>query len=171
MDSLFTHASLIQVMLDRGLNVIGAVKVDKKRYLVGGRRLSLQELYLEDAPVQTKERGILRSIRTELSLGIPVTMVFVRLRSNKKEWLAIQCTDRSIPEEEIIRIYGIRWNIEVFFKCAKILTASAKGIPRPFIRFACQSHHNRFFSLHFIGMETPTKHRPMHIGRLVSLAL
>ncbi|CAM4264874.1 hypothetical protein PAAL109150_17860 [Paenibacillus alkaliterrae] len=31
------------------------------------------------------------------------------------------CTDRSLPEDEIIRIYGIRWDIEVFFKCAKSL--------------------------------------------------
>jgi hypothetical protein len=60
----------------------------------------------------------LRSIRTELSPGIPVT---IRHRLKKKEWLAILCTDLSIPEEEIIRIYGTRWDIEVFFKCAKTL--------------------------------------------------
>lgn len=121
MDSWFTHAPLIQSMLDRGLNVIGMVKDDKKRYLVGGSRLSLQELYFKAIPVQGKNKGILRSIRTELSPGIPVRMVFVRHRSKKKEWLAILCTDLSIPEEEIIRIYGIRWDIEVFFKCAKSL--------------------------------------------------
>jgi hypothetical protein len=121
MDSWFTHAPLIQAMLDRGLDVIGMVKADKKRYLVNGYRLSLQELYFEAVPVQRKNKGILRSIRTELSPGIPVVMVFVRHRSNKKEWLAILCTDCSLPEEEIIRIYGIRWDIEVFFKCAKSL--------------------------------------------------
>jgi hypothetical protein len=121
MDSWFTHAPLIQAVLDRGLDVIGMVKADKKRYLLGDRRLSLQELYFEAAPVQRKNKGILRSIRTELSPGIPVIMVFVRHRSKKKEWLAILCTDLSISEEEIIRIYGIRWDIEVFFKCAKSL--------------------------------------------------
>ncbi|EXX90864.1 transposase [Paenibacillus darwinianus] len=121
MDSWFTHAPLIQAMLDRGLDVIGMVKADKKRYLVGGRRLSLQELYFEAIPVLGKSKGILRSIRTELSPGITVTMVFVRHRSKKKEWLAILCTDCTLPEEEIIRIYGIRWDIEVFFKCAKSL--------------------------------------------------
>lgn len=121
MDSWFTYAPLIQAMLDRGLDVIGMVKADKKRYLVGDRRLTLQELYFEAIPVQGKNKGILRSIRTELSPGIPVTIVFVRHRSKKKEWLAILCTDRALPEEEIIRIYGIRWDIEVFFKCAKSL--------------------------------------------------
>jgi DDE superfamily endonuclease len=121
MDSWFTHAPLIQAILDRGLDVIGMVRNDKKRYFVGRRRLSLQELYFEAVPVQRKNKGILRSIRTELSPGIPATVVFVRHRSNKKEWLAILCTDLSLPEEEIIRIYGIRWDIEVFFKCAKSL--------------------------------------------------
>ncbi|MBO2946250.1 transposase, partial [Paenibacillus sp. F411] len=121
MDSWFTHAPLIQSMIDRGLDVIGMVKADKKRYLVEGRRLTLQELYYKAALVQGNIKGILRCIGTQLSPGIPVTMVFVRHRSNKKEWLAILCTDLSLSEEEIIRIYGIRWDIEVFFKYAKSL--------------------------------------------------
>jgi hypothetical protein len=71
--------------------------------------------------VNGKNKGILRSILTELSPGIPVTMVFVRHRSKKKEWLAILSTDCTLSEEEIIRIYSIRWDIEVFFKCSKSL--------------------------------------------------
>lgn len=121
MDSWFTYAPLIQAILDRGLDVIGMVKADNKRYLVGGRRLSLQELYYAATPVQGTNKGILRSIHTQLSPGIPVRMVFVRHRTNKKEWLAILCTDTSLTTEEIIRIYGIRWDIEVFFKCTKSL--------------------------------------------------
>ncbi|MCG8471783.1 MAG: transposase [Desulfobacterales bacterium] len=45
-------------------------------------------------------------------------MVFVRHRS-KKGWLAILSTDISLPEEEVVRTYGKRWDIEVFFKMAK----------------------------------------------------
>ena len=33
----------------------------------------------------------------------------------KREWLAILCTDTSVPDEEIVRIYGKRWSIEMFF--------------------------------------------------------
>lgn len=84
MDSWFTHAPLIQSILDHGLDVIGMVKADKKRYLHDGRRITLQELYFAAVPVQGKEKGILRSIHTELSPGIPVTMVFVRHRSSKR---------------------------------------------------------------------------------------
>ncbi|RNB74667.1 transposase [Brevibacillus invocatus] len=121
MDSWFTHAPLIQSVRARDLDVIGMVKADNKRYLVGQRRLSLQELYHTATPVRRKKKGILRSIHTELSPGIPVIMVFVRHRSNKKQWLAILCTDCSLTEEEVIKIYSIRWDIEVFFKCAKSL--------------------------------------------------
>jgi hypothetical protein len=121
MDSWFTHAPLIGAILERGLDVIGMVKNDNKRYLVGQRRLSLKQLYYAATPVEGKNKNILRSIRTELIPGIPVIMVFVRHRTNKKEWLAILCTDCTLTEEEIIKIYGMRWDIEVFFKCTKSL--------------------------------------------------
>ena len=112
MDSWFTYAPLIQAILDRGLDVIGMVKADNKRYLLNGRRLSLQELYCAASPVQCpKKKGILRCIHTQLSLGIPVKIVFVRHRTNKKEWLAILSTDTTLTVEEIIQIYAIRWDI------------------------------------------------------------
>lgn len=121
MDSWFTHAPLIQAIVERGLDVIGMVKNDNKRYIVGQRRLSLNELYYAATPVKGKNKHILRSIHTQLVPGIPVIVVFVRHRTNKKEWIAILSTDRSLTVEEIIKIYRIRWDIEVFFKCTKSL--------------------------------------------------
>ena len=98
------------------------VKADNKRYLLNGRRLSLQELYCAASPVQCpKKKGILRCIHTQLVPGIPVKIVFVRHRTNKKEWLAILSKDTTLTVEEIIQIYAIRWDIEVFFKCTKSL--------------------------------------------------
>ncbi|MCI6170848.1 MAG: transposase, partial [Selenomonas bovis] len=40
-------------------------------------------------------------------------------RQNRKDWIAIISTDMSLSEEEIIRLYGRRWDIEVFFKTCK----------------------------------------------------
>jgi len=120
-DSWFTHAPLIQEVIRRGLHVIGMVKNDNKRYLVKGERLSLKELYTAAPRVEGKNRNILRLIRTELAPGIPVLIVFVRHRSKKNEWLAILSTDLSLTAQDIIRIYRMRWDIEVFFKCAKSL--------------------------------------------------
>ncbi|MCP4761922.1 MAG: transposase, partial [archaeon] len=37
----------------------------------------------------------------------------------KRGWLALLSTDISLPGSEIIRLYGKRWDIEVFFKMCK----------------------------------------------------
>ena len=51
--------------------------------------------------------------------GIDARIVCVRNRNNRKDWIAIICTDMSLAENDIIRIYGHRWDIEVFFKTCK----------------------------------------------------
>lgn len=118
-DIWFTFAPLIQEITQRGLDVIGMVKPTNQRYLHNGRKLSLQELYKVATPVQGKGKEILRSIRTQMVPGIPIVMVFVRHRNKKNEWLAILSTDLTLTEEEIIRNYSMRWDIETFFKCTK----------------------------------------------------
>jgi len=45
----------------------------------------------------------------------PARIVFVRNR-RKKDWLALLSTDIALPEENVVRIYGKRWDIEVFFR-------------------------------------------------------
>ena len=50
---------------------------------------------------------------------IPAKVVYVRNRNKRKEYLCIISTDISLNEDEIIRIYGKRWDIEVFFKVCK----------------------------------------------------
>jgi len=119
MDSWFTYAPLIGAITQRCLDVIGMVKPTNQRYLVNGKKLSLKELYCAATPVQGKTKGILRSIRTQMVPGMPMLVVFVRHRTNRNEWLAILSTDCTLTEEEIIRIYSMRWDIETFFKCTK----------------------------------------------------
>ena len=50
---------------------------------------------------------------------MPARIVCVRNNKNRKDWIAFICTDTKIEPEEIIRIYGKRWQIEVFFKTCK----------------------------------------------------
>lgn len=120
MDSWFTFAPLVQAIIGQGLDVIGMVKNSNQRYRLGKRLLSLKELY-QTAGLVTGQKGILRSIQAYMVPNIQVKVVFVRHRTKKNEWLAILSTDCSLSEEEIIRIYGIRWDIETFFKCTKSL--------------------------------------------------
>lgn len=120
MDTWFTHQPLIKEIKDQGLDVIGMVKNLKQRYLMKDKKVSLKELDSFASSVQGK-KGILRSIQTTHANGVPVKIVFVRNRNKKSEWLAILSTDCCLSEQEIIRIYGIRWDIEVFFKTTKSL--------------------------------------------------
>ena len=50
---------------------------------------------------------------------IPAKVVYVRNRNKRKEYLCLISTDTSLSEDEIIRIYGKRWDTEVFFKVCK----------------------------------------------------
>ena len=43
--------------------------------------------------------------------GIDARIVCVRNRNKHKGWIAIICTDMSLSEQDIIRIYGHRWDI------------------------------------------------------------
>ncbi|MFC4389063.1 transposase [Gracilibacillus marinus] len=120
MYSWFTYQPLVKEIKEQGLDVIGMVKNLKQRYLVNGQRVSLKELYRFAKPTDGK-KGILRSIHTTQANGVPIKVVFVRNRNKKSEWLAILSTDCTLSDQEIIRIYGMRWDIEVFFKTTKSL--------------------------------------------------
>ncbi|WP_058306276.1 IS4 family transposase [Gracilibacillus massiliensis] len=120
MDSWFTYQPLVKEIKEQGLDVIGMVKNLKQRYLVNGQRVSLKDLYRFAKPTGGK-KGILRSIHTTQANGVPIKVVFVRNRNKKSEWLAILSTDCTLSDQEIIRIYGMRWDIEVFFKTTKSL--------------------------------------------------
>lgn len=72
-----------------------------------------------------KRRGRSRYLLSvEVSLekdgkSIPARIVFVRNKNKRKDYLALITTDMNLNEDEIIRIYGKRWDIEVFFKVCK----------------------------------------------------
>jgi len=77
-----------------------------------------------------KRRGrakILASTLVKLKDGREAKLVFVRDK-RKKDWLALLSTDTALPDADIIRIYGKRWDIEVFFKMAKQHLKLAKEI-------------------------------------------
>jgi len=117
MDSWFTHSPVLNALKEKGMDVIGMVKPLKQKYLYQNQYLSLKELY-SILPKRTKSE-IISSVNVSTSDGLPVKLVFVKNRKNKREWLAILSTDLSLDDEEIVRIYGNRWSIETFFKFAK----------------------------------------------------
>lgn len=117
MDSWFTQMPLIRRLLAEGLDTIGMVKEMKQRYTHQGQRLTLSELYR--VLPKDKKSSIWSSVITQTSCGVPVKLVFVQNRNKRREWLAILCTDLTLEPSEIVRIYGMRWSIETFFKITK----------------------------------------------------
>ena len=59
---------------------------------------------------------------------VPVRFVYVRNRAKKNDYLVLVTTDMKLSEEEIVRLYGKRWGIEMFFKmCKSYLRLSKEG--------------------------------------------
>ena len=120
-DSWFTSPKTIAALKqEQKLDVIAMVKKSSKvKYGYQGKALNIKEIYSQNK----KRRGCSKYLLSvEVTVGeeaIPAKIVCVRNKSKKKDWLAIISTDIGLSEEEIIRIYGKRWDIEVFFKSCK----------------------------------------------------
>lgn len=63
--------------------------------------------------------------------GVPVKIVFLRNRNKKSEFLYLLTTDTSLTKEEVVRLYGNRWKIEVFFKTSKSFLKLGKEYQSP----------------------------------------
>jgi IS4 transposase len=117
MDSWFCFASLV-AKLSAHLPVICMAKdMTSNFYRYQNDQLRLGKLYQRMKKRPGKAR-ILASVVLPMVNGPLVKVVFVRNR-NGRGWLALLSTDTTLPDEEIIRIYGKRWDIEVFFKMIK----------------------------------------------------
>lgn len=117
MDSWFGFPKIIKA-LSPYLPVICMLKrMPRVFYMYNGKKLNLNGLYRYLKKRRGKAR-ILASVTVTMMHGQKVKIVFIRDK-RKKEWLALLSTDVDLPDEEIIRIYGKRWDIEVFFKMAK----------------------------------------------------
>lgn len=117
MDSWFCFASLV-AKLSAHLPVICMAKdMTSNFYRYQNDQLRLGKLYQRMKKRPGKAR-ILASVVLPMVNGPLVKIVFVRNR-NGRGWLALLSTDTTLPDEEIIRIYGKRWDIEVFFKMIK----------------------------------------------------
>jgi hypothetical protein len=94
-----------------------AKNMPKVFYRHEGQWVTLGKLYSRIRKRPGKAR-ILASVVVETVKKQQVKIVFVRHR-HKRDWLAIVSTKTALPAEEIVRIYGKRWDIEVFFKMLK----------------------------------------------------
>ena len=120
-DTWFSSPAQLIAVKDLGLDSIAMIRKSSRIYYeYNGERLSINKVF----GICKKRRGRSKYL---LSLNvmvckdrkIPAKIVCVRNKKNKKDWIAFICTNPALSEEEIIRVYGKRWQVEVFFKTCK----------------------------------------------------
>lgn len=123
-DSWFAFPSVLAKVLRVGFHPIAMVKnTPKIFYYFNGQAKTLSAIYSS----VRKKRGKAKILASALAClsqtidgkPIQVKIVFVRDRNHSSHWLALITTDVSLPDEEVVRLYGKRWDIEVFFKTVK----------------------------------------------------
>ena len=120
-DTWFSSPAQLIAVKKLGLDSIAMLKKSSHIYYeYEGKQLSIKKIF----GICKKRRGrskYLLSVNVMVGKGekIPAKIVCVRNKKNKKDWIAFICTNPELSEEEIIRIYGKRWQIEVFFKTCK----------------------------------------------------
>ena len=124
-DNWFSNPQQLLDIKKLGLNTIAMVKRSSKRfYIFEGKSMDIKKIFATSKKRRGRSRYLL-SVTVKVGQdkngenGIDARIVCVRNRNNRKDWIAIICTDMSLSENDIIRIYGHRWDIEVFFKTCK----------------------------------------------------
>ena len=127
-DSWFaTPKGITTIKKELSLDVLAMLKKSGKVfYEYKEKQLDLKRIYAMNRkrPGRSKyllsvEANLIQKENGEIVSRIPVRIVFVRNRAKRKDWIALISTDMDISEKEIIRRYGVRWNIEVYFKTCK----------------------------------------------------
>ena len=121
-DSWFSSPSTLHAVKSIGYDVIGMVKKTPKMFFrYNGEDMSLITIYNQNKKRRGRSKYLLSVVVDVVKDGeiIPAKVVYVRNRNKKKEYLCLISTDTTLDENEIIRIYGKRWDIEVFFKVCK----------------------------------------------------
>ena len=122
-DSWFSSPkTFLAIKNELHLDAVAMVKKSSKiKYEYNGELLNIRQIYSRNRKRRGRSKYLLsvNVIVRKDDAAMPAKIICVRNKSNRKDWLALLCTDPDLPEEESIRIYGKRWDIEVFFKSCK----------------------------------------------------
>ena len=153
-DTWFSNPAQLIAVKELGLDSIAMIKKSSRIYYeYEGKQLSINNIF----DICKKRRGRSKYLLSvDVMIGkdqkIPAKIVCVRNKKNKKDWVAFICTNPDLSEEEIIRIYGKRWQIEVFFK-------------------TCKSYLNLIGECHSLSYDALTAHVAIVFARYLMIAL
>ena len=118
-DSWFaTPKGITAIKRELSLDIIAMLKKSSKVfYEYNGQQLDIKKIYSMNRkhPGRSKyllsvEVNLIQKENGAVVSSIPVRIIYVRNKSNRKDWIALISTDMEISEKEIIRRYGARWN-------------------------------------------------------------
>jgi hypothetical protein len=121
--------STILALAHEHLHTIAMVKkTSKVHYRYKNKMLPVSKIYAMNRKRRGRSKYLMSmdvgGCNRDRKESIPARLVYVRKRGAKKDYLVLISTDVSLPEEEIIRIYGKRWDIEVFFSRSASLSCA-----------------------------------------------
>ena len=122
-DSWFVNQPFIAAIREikqGSLHVLGACRMDKRKYLFEGAEYTAKELLNKFKGYKKRSRKV-KALYVEQFLeykGLPVKLFFVRY-AGQKNWKLLLTTDLALTFNKAIEIYSHRWTIEVMFKEAK----------------------------------------------------
>jgi len=153
-DCWFANPAQIAAIKSRDIDVIAMIKKSSRiKYSYNGESLNIKEIYSRNRKRRGRSKYLLSvDVMVGKENPIPAKIVCVRNKANRKDWLAFLCTKPALSEEEIIRIYGKRWQIEVFFK-------------------TCKSMLNLIGECHSLSYDALTAHTAIVFTRYMLLAL
>ncbi len=106
-DSWFSNPAQITAIKRKGMDVIAMIKKSSRiKYTYNDEQLNIKEIYSKNKKRRGRSKYLL-SVDVIVGKENPIPAKIVCVRNT------------SLSEEEIIRIYGKRWQIEVFFKTCK----------------------------------------------------
>ena len=123
-DTWFSNPKdIIRIHEECNLDTIAMIKRSSKvNYEFEGKKKNIKQIFAGCKKRRGRSKYLLSvdvNVFVKNGISLPAKIVCVRNRNKKKDWIAFVCTDTSLSEEEILRIYGKRWDIEVFFKTCK----------------------------------------------------
>ena len=153
-DAWFSNPAQLLAVKDLGLDSIAMIRKSSKiRYEYEGDMLPINKIYRICKKRRGRSKYLLSiDVMVGKDVKIPAKIVCIRNKKKKKDWIAFICTDTDLSEEEIIRIYGKRWQIEVFFK-------------------TCKSYLNLVSECHSLSYDALTAHVAIVFARYMMIAL
>jgi len=129
LDSWFTNKAFINAVREvKGQNVhlIGMYKIVKTGFQYEGRTMTFKQIRNKQGKAKRNRRTGFYYLEAEVMLDNKPLKLFFSRKGKRGNWKLFLTTDMKLTFIQMIKIYQIRWTIEVFFKESKQLLGLGK---------------------------------------------